>query len=295
MHEKWNLLDGRCGRWLWLVMVLMLLVLVACSTQPPGTLTPIVITETPSATLTEEPEDTNTPEPTEAPEETNTPEPPILPTETPEPTATETPTPTTDPYTGFFENFEFFDSAVWHLDVGSGDSSVVNGAMNLTSSGRRYPYLYTQFSPFPSQGDFSATFRFRYPRVRDCGVGVIMGGHLVPAGLGQAETAGQLQQAESQGVLIGVWQDRASGMQIWFRSGAERADLPYAINNEWHEMTVEYQDNQYSIVFDDALVYTSDPTSFRPNVLWLGHPADLGSSCAWSALEVDTIKIERIP
>lgn len=281
MRGKRNSLGWQCGRSASLAMGLALLALFACSCAAPPAPSTIVVTRTGAAPVDLTPTETATPEPTPSP------------TDTPEPTVTATPTST--PYPGFFENFEFFDSAVWTLDVGSGNGVVASGAVNLTSSGRRYPYLYTQFNPFPLQGDFSATFRFRYPRVRTCGVGVIVGSHLVPVGLGEAETAGQLQQAESQGVLVGVWQDRTSGMQIWFRSGAERADYPYAINNEWHEMTVEYQDNQYAIDLDGALVYTSGPTFFRPNVLWLGHPAELRSSCDWSALEVDTIRIESIP
>ena len=49
------------------------------------------------------------------------------------------------------------------------------------------------------------------------------------------------------------------------------------------------------IYFDGELVYASRTTSHRAKHIWMGHPSDLGSPCPWSTLEVDYVKVERLP
>ncbi|MBN1920465.1 MAG: hypothetical protein JW892_04425 [Anaerolineae bacterium] len=273
------------GRHFFCLGAIFSLVLVACGRGSSGAeLTPIVVTVVV----------TDTPSPTSMSTATLTPTP--SPTATPTPTATSTPTATPTPTpTPFVENFDTLDSAIWRLDVGSGNASLANGAVNLSSSGRRYPYLYTDAEIFPLAGDFSVSFRFRYPRVRVCGVGVIIGSYQMPVGLSESQTANRFQEAESKGVLAGVWQDQTSGMQLWFRAGPDRKEIYRRISGDWHEMTIEYRGNQYSLLLNGERVYTSKETPFRPAHIWLGHPANLGSACAWSGLEVDYIRIDPLP
>jgi len=170
----------------------------------------------------------------------------LLPTTTP----TYTPTiPTTEPQpvVVFEDTFDgsSLNSSKWNLNVGTGDVVMGNGILTIRSSGRRYPYIYSQGNPFPSQGDFQITYRFRYSEVKDCGVGIIMTSYLVPVDLTQIEAAARQQEAEVTGVQAGVWQDRANGLQLWFRSGADRVDIPFSgPNTDWNEMTIKYFHSQ---------------------------------------------------
>lgn len=90
------------------------------------------------------------------------------------PTITPTPTiaPTVPaPVVIFAENFDGprLDGSRWGAVPGSGEITMHDGLIGMSSSGRSYPYVYTIIQPFPSQGDFRVTCRLRYAQVKDCG------------------------------------------------------------------------------------------------------------------------------
>lgn len=204
---------------------------------------------------------------------------------------------TSQPVVIFEENFDgSLDASKWVANSGMGSVAVGNGTLRMSSSGRRYPYVYSQHNPFPSNGDFQVEFRFRYSQVRTCGVGIIMTSYLVPTGLTQIEAANRQKEAEATGVQIGVWQDIANGQQLWFRAGAERKDLRFSgSNTSWNVMRIKYSGRQYMLYLNDRLTYTSAATSYRPRYVWIGHPADLGRDCQWDTLDVDYIRVENLP
>ena len=89
---------------------------------------------------------------------------------------------------------------------------------------------------------------------------------------------------------------RSNGLRLWFRSGANRVDIPFSgPNTGWNEMTIKYFHSQYTLYFNDHPAYTSLQTPYRPRFIWIGHPADLGTGCLWDTLEVDYIKVESLP
>jgi hypothetical protein len=290
--KLWDVAGGRVGR----VAPGGTAVASATKQQPTGT-PQALATKTQEAKLTLTPTLPYTPTPIPL---TATPwrSPTILPPTT-TPTYTSTiPTPEPQPVVIFEDNFDgaSLNSSKWNFNVGTGDVAIGNGILTIRSSGRRYPYVYSQGNPFPSQGDFQITYRFRYSEVKDCGVGIIMTSYLVPVGLTQIEAAARQQEAEVTGVQAGVWQDRANGLRLWFRSGANRVDIPFSgPNTGWNEMTIKYFHSQYTLYFNDHPAYTSLQTPYRPRFIWIGHPADLGTGCLWDTLEVDYIKVESLP
>jgi len=264
-----------------------MLVPIACARFPieESTVAPLIVSETPQESPTVSPP-TDTPAPKQ--NETST----IAPTST---IASSSTTPTPQLKITFTEDFEQLNSSTWHMDKGSGNIAIEDSILQMTSSGKRYPYLYSQRDPFPEKGDFSVTIRFRYSRVRVCGVGVIISSYLAPAGLSQEKTANRMQESEMHGVLAGVWQDQTNGLLVWFRSGEDRVDLPFPVNSTWNEMTIDYIGNHYNLYLNGNRVYTSLETQFRPQHLWLGHPAELYTDCEWDTLEIDYIEITSIP
>lgn len=214
------------------------------------------------------------------------------------PTPIPPPSPTIRPAVFFEDGFDgsSLDTSKWVLESTGNYYTVNNGTLQMASRLNRYPYIYTRFNPFPTSGNFRLSFRFRYSQVAVCGVGIIMTGYLVPSGLSQNEAAARQQAAEQTGVQAGVWQSISEGLLIWFRAGPERIDIPFGgPDRNWHEMTIVYTDSRYMIYLDDRLVHNSRQTAYRPRLIWIGHPADLGGNCDWDSLEVDNIRVEGIP
>jgi len=200
--------------------------------------------------------------------------------------------------TVFQEDFEGarLDDSRWAWDLGSGAATLSRGVLELRSTGSRYPYIYTVANPFPKNGHFQITFRFRYAEVGVCGVGVIMTSYLVPLGLPQEETAALQQDAEAYGIQAGAWQDRENGLLLWYRSGPERRDIPLSgATTSWNEMMIRYSGDRYRLYMNGVLVYSSAETLYRPRLIWIGHPADLGTGCQWSTLEIDHVRVDSVP
>jgi hypothetical protein len=263
---------------------------------PPSSTAPPTIMPTPAMMTVEVA--TATPPPTSTP--------PLPPTPTlsatSPPTATPILAPTSpsapEPSALFEDDFggSSLNGTLWAVDRGDGVVAISGGILRMSSSGARFPYVYSRVDPFPAQGDFQMTVRLRYSNVRDCGVGIIMASYLVPAGLSQEEAASLQQEAESHGVQAGVWQDRASGLQLWFRSGADRKDVVFpGPNTGWIELAIRYSDGRYSMYLNGSHAYSSLETVYRPGYIWMGHPADLGYNCQWDTLEIDYVRVEMLP
>jgi hypothetical protein len=138
--------------------------------------------------------------------------------------------------------------------------------------------------------------RFRYQEVKVCGVGIIMTSYLPPVGLSQDEAAARQEAAEESGIQAGVWQDQTNGLQLWYRSGPERTDVPISgIDTDWNELTIECVSGRCAMYLNGDPAYTSLETPYRPKGIWIGHPADLGTGCAWDTLEVDYVRVESVP
>lgn len=197
----------------------------------------------------------------------------------------------------FLENFDGsrLEPGLWTVFDDPNTVSVGGGVLRLSSSGTRFPYLSNPWV-FPTYGDFRFRSRFRYAQVDTCGVGIIAASYTPTARLSQSESGAQQQREEQAGMAVGVWQDR-NGMQIWFRSGAERRDIPLGgPDTNFHNLMVQYSEFRYKVYLDDHLIFTSAPTPYRAQHVWMGNPVDLGAgyACTWDTLEVDQIKVEHI-
>lgn len=200
--------------------------------------------------------------------------------------------------TFFFESFEGsnLDRNIWRLYDVPNSVSVYGSILRLANFGSRFPFLYNQELAFPQYGDFRVQSLFRYSKVDTCGVGIIIASYAPSAGLSQSESGAEQQAQEQEGVAVGVWQDR-SGLQVWFRSGAERREVNLGgPDTNLHNLTIDYTANRYRVYLDDHLTLTSAPTPYQPSRIWMGNPVDLGAgfACPWDTLEVDQLQVERI-
>jgi eukaryotic-like serine/threonine-protein kinase len=205
--------------------------------------------------------------------------------------------PTMAPVTVFGDNFNgsSLDSSKWTVENNSNPIVVSNGALQMASSSNNYPYIHSRYNPFPLSANFRLKYRLRYPQLSTCGVGVMMTSYVLPSGFSQNDAANFQQANEQNGVAAGIWQDD-HGVQIWYRSGADRVDVPVStLDTSWHEVTIEYSDSYYKIYLDSRLIFPSLETPYRPQFIWMGHPANLGSNCSWSSLEIDYVTVESLP
>ncbi len=253
---------------------------------------------------TSAPSSTWTPTPTPLPRAANTSTPtvtpfvPFSPTWTPwsrawTPTRTPTPTPSIDAH--FFDHFDGsrLDTGKWVLENTARTVSVAKSILELSSSADRYPYIHTAENPFPTTGDFRFSFRIRYAEVTACGTGIMMTSALPPTGMSQDQVAAWQMKSERSGVAAGLWQDTTSGMVVQYRSAADRADVPVGKRDTaWHTVSINYSSGQYRLIFDDRPVHTSDSTKYRPQSIWIGHPAELGASCDWDTLQLDYVRVD---
>lgn len=187
------------------------------------------------------------------------------------------------------------DSSKWIRDNNTGNTAEVSGGvLRLSSSGTRFPYIYTASDPFPASGDFRASVGFRYLSVGTCGAPIAMASFILPAGVTLDESNRLSSSAEAAGgVSIWFWHE-----VVYYRSGPDHPNIPLPGSyTSAHAVNVEYVGDQYSILADGARIFTSNPTAARPKVIWLGHNADLGSGheCPWDTLEVDYVKVESLP
>ena len=222
-----------------------------------------------------------------------------LPTYTLYPTAPPPPTLTPLPqWNTVFEdlfNDSSLNSSKWIVNNPSGDILISGSFLRLSSSSNRFPYVYPRNDPFPPRGDFRFVAQFRYVRVDDCGVGILITSFLPSPGTPLDTLNSQMQSAEQNGITAGVWQGISDNMQIWYRAGNERPSQRVSTNDtSSHTMEIRYSGNQYTLSLDGRTIFTSSPTSARPHTIWIGHPAALGGSCRWSILETDSIRVESL-
>jgi tetratricopeptide (TPR) repeat protein len=220
-----------------------------------------------------------------------------LPTYTPYPTAlpplTLTPLPQWNIVFQDLFNDSSLDSSKWIVNNPSGDVLLSGSFLRLSSSSNRFPYVYPRNDPFPTRGDFRFVAQFRYVRVDDCGVGVLIMSFLPSPGTSRDVLNSQMQSAEQTGVTAGVWQGIPDDMQIWYRSGNERpSQRVSSYDTASHTMEIQYVGSRYTILLDGRTIFTSSPTSARPHTIWIGHPGALGGPCRWSILEIDAVRVE---
>jgi len=233
--------------------------------------------------------------------------PTVMPTELPPtgmatptaaPTFTATPTPMSREV--FLDDFDggAIDSSKWNVNSRAGRVGLGQSVLTLASSGASYPFITTRVDPFPGNGNYRMTTRFRYSHVDVCGVGMMTTSYALSAGMSQ-DDAGAYQHAnENSGMAAGVWQDIKQGLQIWFRSRGDRKDVLYSgPDTDWHVIAVEYVGDRYTLFLDDRLSYVSQPTPYRARFMWIGNPVELGAgfNCPWDTLDVDHVRVESLP
>lgn len=233
-----------------------------------------LITTTPSPLPTLTPQPTNTPFPTNTPRPTNTP----LPTDTPRPTNTPIPSPTPVNFTEEFDTLNI-NETVWE-NVGP-PLELTDGYVSLKSTLGIFPYVYGKQNLFPTQGNFTLEFSFRYPTVTDRGVGFVIGETVPPYGSNP--------NSES---FFSVWQDSRHPLNIRFMG----TDIFTFAGNDILQHTVNLiYDGKYDILVDGTVVYSSPPIDVRPTALWFGNPVNVGANGAWSSLEIHYIRIYSNP
>ncbi len=231
---------------------------------------------------------------------TQTPIPPsatLLPTATPSPSPTLVPTftPIPLPKTIFQETFSNLDAATWNFNSNAGSVQVRGDVLGLSSSSTSYPYVTTRSNPFPVNHDFRAVFDFGYVRTGSCGVGIVMTSYELPWGMSSASANLFQENAERTGMAAGVF-DYDDGLRVIYRSGADRRDFRYPKPDRFiHQLTLTFQNERYTISFDDVEIYRSPTTTARANFVWIGHPARLDARCEWDTLQVDSIRIDQLP
>ncbi|GIL15534.1 MAG: hypothetical protein BroJett039_07070 [Chloroflexota bacterium] len=245
-------------------------------------------TWTPSATRTNP-----TPSPTLSPVMTNTP--------TSVPTATNTPAPILplQPTTIFQDDFDESSLNRWDIEADDGILGVHQGILQMSSAGTNFPYLTTRANPFPANGDYRMTARFRYAAVKVCGVGIMLTNFTVPPRWSEERTNSYTMAQEAHGISVGVWQDDKDGLYLKFRSGGENQNRISVLGTDtnWHELVITYQGARYQLALDDNIVFVSSPTAYRANAIWLGNPVELGQgfACPWDTLQIDSIQVEQLP
>lgn len=119
-----------------------------------------------------------------------------------------------------------------------------------------------------------------------------MSNFLLAPGLRQDETNRQSKAAEEAGG-ISIWFWRGV---IYYRSGAVMEDITMPGSTlDWRQVTVLYTGGRYHILVDGNGVYTSDPTSARPQVLWFGLPFKLPNDCGWDTVDVGNVSVTTTP
>jgi serine/threonine protein kinase len=189
----------------------------------------------------------------------------------------------------FFDDFAGLglDRTLWASTSGGGQIQVYNSRLRLTSAGQSFPLVYSVQNPFPGQGNFRLNVSLHYLSAAERGSGLMLG--LLPADFQQGSPkAGLLEES-----LIGLWQDSESWRIV-------TADEPEAYTQaaphlDLTELQIDYINNIYQVRLNGQEIYTSNPTSTRPTVLWLGSPIQVESGGNWSGLEVEVISVERLP
>jgi hypothetical protein len=194
----------------------------------------------------------------------------------------------------FEDNFNrsALDGSKWIVDNSSNTTvDLSQGTLRLSSSSSHYPYIHSRVNPFPAAGDFRLTVRFQYTIAGACGVPVAAASYVLPAGLSHADTDRLSSGAEANGISIWFWRTVA-----YYRAGSVREDISLYPLSGWHTGTVDYVGGAYRLAIDTTPIYTSSQTTFRPAVVWLGAPFDLGSgnACRWDSLEVSNIRVESL-
>ncbi len=195
----------------------------------------------------------------------------------------------------FVDNFNgtSLDPSRWIVDNSTGTTVQVSGnILHLASSQPYFPYIHSRADPFPATGNFRVDLLYRFTNTATCGVPLAMSSFYLPPGLSQDQTNARSKAAEEAGgVSIWFW----NGV-IYYRSGpvVENIDMP-GTRTDARQVAIEYTGGRYHILVNGAAVYTSDPTSARPQVLWFGLPFVLPNACGWDSLDISSASVTPLP
>lgn len=185
----------------------------------------------------------------------------------------------------FSEEFEGIglDRQVWDFTLGTGQIQVNDGVLRLTSRGQSFPLVYTKENPFPAEGNFSLNVSLRYLSAEERGTGFRVD-------VVEPDQTGQKVPGTS---LIAVWQDDTS-WRILFGPDGQRVYAFTAPNLDPHDLEITYLNETYHFILDGEPIYVSEPTPLRPNLMWIGNPAQANAAGAWSDLEINDISIKAL-
>ncbi len=209
----------------------------------------------------------------------------------PEPTAI----PTAIPYpsTVFEDDFGGVapDTSSWSLDNLSNNSvSVSGGSLRFSSSSDRSPYIYSRTNPFPTTGDFRFTIRYRYSRIDVCGAYISLTTTFLPSFVQPQGFRWTPIEGTSQ-LTFFIWHE-----VIWYDTQSRRQNIPVLGDyTSTHEMTINYQNSQYRVLQEGTPIFTSDTTFARLRYIAFGNAAIQAGNCSWDSLEIDSIRVERLP
>jgi hypothetical protein len=183
------------------------------------------------------------------------------------------------------------DTSKWSLDNFTNNFvSVGGGVLRFSSSSDRSPYIYSRTNPFPTTGDFRFTIRYRYSRIDVCGAYISLTSAFLPPFLQGQEPSGMPNEGTYK-VRFFIWHE-----VMWYetQSGRQNALLPRSDTSP-HETTIIYQNNQYRVSQDGTPIFTSDTTFGRLRYIAFGNAAIQANTCSWDSLEIDSVRVERLP
>ncbi len=198
------------------------------------------------------------------------------------------------PSTVFEDDFSevALDTSSWLVDNLSSNNSVLvsGGSLHLSGSSDRYPYIYSRANAIPTTGDFRFTARYRYSKIDVCGAYISLASTFLPSFVQPQGFRWTPVDGTSQ-LSFFIWHEA-----IWYDTQSRRQKVPvlgdYASTRE---ITVSYQNGQYRVVEEGALIFTSDMTSARPRYIAFGNAAIQANNCSWDSLEIDSLRTERLP
>jgi len=167
----------------------------------------------------------------------------------------------------FVENFtspKFIDR--WNGSNNGGSVTIGDNGLKLEGNGKGYPILISQSSPFPSSGNWTASFGYHYSSIGNYGTEI------------------RCDRSDGNAVLL-VHQD-VHGQYLTLNGKTVWQSLPGV---QWHVVSLVEKDDQYVVYIDGNQVgkdtAKNKPLSFHIGGGMLNNPWD------WNNLEIAFVKV----
>jgi hypothetical protein len=172
----------------------------------------------------------------------------------------------------FRDDFNTLNSSNWTIHNNEGGTSVENGRLILhPTNGYSSPFVYLNFNPFPTEGDFVVRLGIQYTRLGQYGTGVMAATSLPENGVGS-------ETSRFTDIVFSYWGSGYSNDK----------------DKNYHDIEFQYESGNITTLQDDLLI-DSYTTSNRPSVIWLGNPVYASWPGYWTSFEVDYIEVIPVP